>query len=61
MASPMSEIFSSFQDYLNTEQELREVSGCYWKVMLVEVMNKVHKRFKHILFVRFSYRKFGTS
>lgn len=24
MASPMSEIFSSFQDYLNTEQELRE-------------------------------------
>jgi hypothetical protein len=26
MTSPMSEIFTSFQDYLNTEQELREVS-----------------------------------
>jgi hypothetical protein len=61
MASPMNEIFASFQDYLNTEQELREVSGCYWKDMLVEVMNKVHKRFGHILFVLFSYRKFGTS
>jgi hypothetical protein len=26
MTSPMSEIFTSFQDYLNSEQELREVS-----------------------------------
>lgn len=61
MASPMSGIFASFQDYLNTEQELREVSGFCLNVMLVEVMNKVHKWFGHILFVRFSYRKFGTS
>lgn len=33
MTLPMSEIFTSFQDYLKTEQELREVSdfiGCIY-------------------------------
>jgi hypothetical protein len=43
MASPMSEIFTSFQKYLNTEQELREVSGYYCKVMFDVLMSKVHE------------------
>jgi len=34
MGEPVSEIFTSFQDYLNTEQELREVGIFIDKLIL---------------------------